>query len=79
VAGARDFDRLTVRSFGIPAFEIGVDGSVCCRYQHPARFASLARCGGTGHSSTRIIEWLIFLPPEPGVVPQQFIIKGETR
>src|SRR6266550_1991042 len=31
---------MALGSFGIPPFEIGVDGSVFCRYQHPARFAS---------------------------------------
>src|SRR5438309_11461417 len=29
---------MTLRSFGIPPFEVGVDGSVFCRYQHPAWF-----------------------------------------
>src|SRR6267143_701285 len=40
VAGARDFDLVAVGSCGIPAFEVGVNGSVFCRYQHPAGFAS---------------------------------------
>src|SRR6266478_4136342 len=31
---------MTIGSFGVPPFEVGVDGSVFCRYQHPARFAS---------------------------------------
>src|SRR5437868_12011125 len=31
---------MTLRSLGIPPFEVGVDGSVFCRDQHPARFAS---------------------------------------
>src|SRR5947209_17920885 len=35
---------MTLRSFGIPPFEVGVDGSVFCRYQHPAWFASPRRC-----------------------------------
>jgi hypothetical protein len=26
---------VTLGSFGIPPFEVGVDGSVFCRYQHP--------------------------------------------
>src|SRR2546430_9216126 len=30
---------------GIPAFEVGTDGSVFCRYQHPTRFASPRRRG----------------------------------
>src|SRR6266446_8190476 len=36
---------MTLRSFGIPPFEVGIDGSVLLRYQHPARFASPRRCG----------------------------------
>src|SRR5260370_3597034 len=39
-AGARDFDLVAVGSCGIPAFEVRVNGSVFCRYQHPAWFAS---------------------------------------
>src|SRR6266566_9819501 len=35
---------MTLRSFGIPPFEVGVDGSVFCRYQHPAWFASPRCC-----------------------------------
>src|SRR5437660_3468002 len=31
---------MAVGSCGIPAFEVGVDGSICCGYQRPARFAS---------------------------------------
>src|SRR6476660_9082974 len=31
---------MTLGPLGIPAFEVGVDGSVFCRDQHPARFAS---------------------------------------
>src|ERR1700688_207495 len=44
VAGAGDFDLVTVGSCGIPAFEVWVDGPVFCRYQHPARFASPCSC-----------------------------------
>ena len=40
MAGACDFDRVALGSLGIPPFEVGVDGSVFRRYQHPARFAS---------------------------------------
>src|SRR5712664_124276 len=40
VAGARDFDLVAVGSCGIPAFEVRVNGSVFCRHQHPAGFAS---------------------------------------
>src|SRR2546425_4198404 len=40
VAGARDFDRVALGSCGVPPFEVGIDGSVFRRYQHPAWFAS---------------------------------------
>src|SRR6266436_4111337 len=36
---------MTLRSFGIPPFEVGIDGSVLLRYQHPAWFASPRSCG----------------------------------
>src|SRR6266568_2546437 len=45
MTSACDFDLVTLRSLGIPAFEVGVDGSVFCRYQHPAWFASPRRRG----------------------------------
>src|SRR6266487_6620016 len=38
MTSACDFHLVTLSSFGIPPFEVGVDGSVFCRYQHPARF-----------------------------------------
>src|SRR5258705_3756765 len=34
---------MAVGPCGIPAFEVRTDGSVFCRYQHPARFASPRR------------------------------------
>src|SRR3979490_2359435 len=40
VAGAWDFDRVATSSVGVPSFKVRVNGSVFCRYQHPARFAS---------------------------------------
>src|SRR5882672_9095639 len=40
MTGARDFDRVALGSCGVPPFEIGVDGSVFRRHQHPAWFAS---------------------------------------
>src|ERR1700683_2958176 len=40
VARAGDFDLVALGSFGVPAFEIGVDGSVASGYQHPAWFGS---------------------------------------
>src|SRR6202030_2923963 len=36
---------MAVGPSGIPAFEVGADGSVFCRYQHPAWFASPRRLG----------------------------------
>src|SRR6266853_1103749 len=36
---------MAVGPCGIPAFEVGADGSVFCRYQHPAWFASPRRRG----------------------------------
>ena len=39
MAGAFNFDRVAHGPLGIPAFEVGVDGSVCSRYQHPGWFA----------------------------------------
>jgi len=45
VAGARNFDRVALGSCGIPAFEVGVNGSVFGRDQHPARFTSPCSCG----------------------------------
>src|SRR5713226_5194841 len=39
VAGACDLDLVAVGSGGVPTFEVGVDGPVCSRYQHPAGFA----------------------------------------
>ena len=45
MTGARDFDLVALGSSGIPPFEVGIDGSVFCRDQHPARFASPRRRG----------------------------------
>ena len=39
VTGAGDFDLVGVGSCGIPPFDVRVDGSVFCGYQHPAWFA----------------------------------------
>src|SRR6202035_4088299 len=36
---------MAMSSLGIPTFEVRVDGSIFCRYQHPARFASPRRRG----------------------------------
>src|SRR6202158_3103551 len=52
VAGAGDFDLVAVGSYRIPAFEVGVDSSICCRYQHPARLASP---GGRGDDRFEIV------------------------
>jgi hypothetical protein len=44
VTGALNFDLVAVCACRIPPFEIGVDGSVSCRYCHPTRFASPCSC-----------------------------------
>jgi hypothetical protein len=43
VAGAWRFHRVAFGAGGIPAFEVGVDGSVFSRYQNPAWFISPRR------------------------------------
>jgi hypothetical protein len=43
VARAGNFHYVTFGSRGVPPFKIGIDGSILCRYQHPARFASPRR------------------------------------
>src|SRR5882762_148187 len=58
VTGTRDFDLVTVGPCGIPAFELRVDGSVCCRYQHPTRFASPRRRGDDGFEIVSCVEHL---------------------
>jgi hypothetical protein len=40
VAGAWDFDLVAFGSCGVPPFEVGIDGSVFSRHQHPAWLAS---------------------------------------
>src|ERR1700730_4876161 len=52
VTGSGDFDLMAVGSRGIPAFEVGVDGSICCGYQRPARLASP---GGRGDDCFEIV------------------------
>src|SRR6266487_4780853 len=49
---------MTLRSFGVPPFEVGVDSSVFCRYQHPARFASPRRRGDDSFEIVSCIEHL---------------------
>src|SRR6266550_522433 len=49
---------MTLRPFGIPPFEVGVDGSVLCRYQHPAWFASPSRRGDDCFEIVRCVEHL---------------------
>src|SRR5213594_287543 len=58
VTGARDFDLVTLCSFGVPPFEVGVDGSVFCRYQHPTRFASPRSCGDDCFEIVSGVEYL---------------------
>src|ERR1700688_2464903 len=45
MAGSCEFDLVAVSSCGIPAFQVGADGSVCSRNQHPAWLASPCGCG----------------------------------
>src|ERR1700682_4929183 len=49
---------MAVGSCGIPAFEVGIDGSVFCRYQHPAWFASPRRRGDDRFESVSCVEHL---------------------
>src|SRR6266478_7874553 len=58
MAGAWDFDRVALGSCGVPPFEIRVDGSVLCRDQHPARFASPRRRGDDGFEIVGQVEHL---------------------
>src|SRR5216684_5998569 len=58
VAGAWDFDLVAVGPCGIPAFEVGADGSVLCRYQHPAWFASPRRRGDDRFEIVSCVEHL---------------------
>src|SRR5258708_31838110 len=45
-------------SRGVPAFKVGVNGSVFCRYHHPAWFASPRRCGDDCLEIVRCVEYL---------------------
>ncbi len=46
VAASRShFDLFAFRPFGVPALKLGINGSVCGRDQHPARFGSPRRLG----------------------------------
>src|SRR5467141_3088854 len=49
---------MAVGPCGIPAFEIGADGSVFCRYQNPAWFASPRRRSDDGFEIVSQIEHL---------------------
>ena len=40
VTSACDLDRVATSAIGVPAFEVGVNRPVFCRYQHPTRFVS---------------------------------------
>src|SRR5882724_5776512 len=35
---------MALGSLGIPPLQVGIDGSIFCRYQHPTRFASPRSC-----------------------------------
>src|ERR1700722_8347671 len=45
-------------SLGVPSFKVRVDGSVLCRYQHPAWFASPR---GRGDDSLEIVRGVGYL------------------
>src|ERR1700735_31179 len=45
VAGTLDFDHMALGACGVPAFEVRVDGSVLCRYGHPAWLSPPCCCG----------------------------------
>src|SRR4030088_2480261 len=45
-------------SLGVPPFKVRVDGSVFCRYQHPAWFASPRRRGDDCLEIVRSVEYL---------------------
>src|SRR5882762_4934743 len=49
---------MAVGPYGVPAFEVGADGSVFCRYQHPAWFASPRRSGDNCFEIVRCVEHL---------------------
>src|ERR1700680_5327188 len=48
MAGTLGFFRVALGSLRVPAFEVGVDGSILCCYQHPAWFGSPRRRGDNG-------------------------------
>src|SRR5258708_28612281 len=58
VAGARNFDLMAVGSRGVPAFEVGVDGSVRPGYHHPAWFVSPRSRGDDRFEIVRKVEYL---------------------
>ena len=58
MAGAWDFDLVAVSSSGIPPFEVGVNRSVCSRYQHPAWFASPRSRGDDRFEIVSEVEYL---------------------
>jgi hypothetical protein len=58
VTSACNFDLVAVGPRGIPAFEAGADGSIFCRYQHPARFASPRRRGNDRFEIVGCVEHL---------------------
>src|SRR5712664_152293 len=60
VTGSGDFDLMAVGSRGVPAFEVGVDGSICCGYQRPARLASP---GSRGDNSFEVVGVIGHLRP----------------
>src|SRR6266403_4803044 len=58
VTGARDFDFMALGSLGIPPLQVGIDGSIFCRDQHPTRFASPGRGRENSFEIVSCVEYL---------------------
>src|SRR5713101_8114517 len=61
---------MAVGPCGIPAFEVGADGSVFCRYQHPAWFTSPRSRGDDRFEIVSCVEHLR-LAHESGLLSRQ--------
>ena len=58
MARAFDFDHEAMSSLGVPPFKVRVDGSILCRYHHPAWFASPRRRGDGRFEIASCVEYL---------------------
>jgi hypothetical protein len=75
VAGTRDFDHVAMSPRAVPSFKVRVDGSVFCRYQHPAWFASLRRRGDDCLETKNVLTTTIDFLAETGVLQQcRFVV-----